>query len=93
MGRRGRGKGGGREKESGGKGRRETEERGRKDFPNVSPYTSHTFTYLLILSNVPIYLLYTRIYLKISNIRNTRADLRPQNDHNSSPRASPRVRI
>ena len=36
---------------------------------------------------------YTFMYFKISNIRNMGANMRPKHGHNSSPRASLRVRI
>ena len=57
---------------------------------------SYTLIYLYITSDTPKYFLipsYTPIYFKITNIRNTRADMRFKNGHNSSPRAVPKVRI
>ena len=36
---------------------------------------------------------YTPIYIKISNIRKTRINIKHKNGHNSGPRASPRVQI
>ena len=49
----------------------------------ITPYTSK---YLYIPS-------YTLIYIKISNIRKRRTDVKHKNDHNSGPRASPRLKI
>ena len=75
------------------------EDEGMRGYAEVYVYIyilSHTLTYLYIPSNTPEYLyipLYTPIYIKISNIRKMRSDIRPQNGHNSGPRASPMARI
>ena len=56
----------------------------------------YTFLYLQIPPNTFIYLhipSYTLTYVKISNIRKMRANTKHTNGHDSSPRASPRVRI
>ena len=48
----------------------------------------YTFIYLHIPPNT-----FSLIYFKISNARKMRADIRHENCHNSSPRASPKARI
>ena len=95
------------EQGGGRKGERKGEERGdeggeREERGISSVYSLHlhiplyTFIYLHISRNTFKYLYilsYTPIYLKILNIKNMRANMRSKNGHNSSPRASPRVRI
>ena len=56
----------------------------------------YTFIYLYIPSNTPEYLyipLYTPIYIKKSNIRKMRSDIRPRNGLKWGPRGSPMARI
>ena len=63
----------------------------------------HIFLYTFIYLHIPPYTfihlqiaLYTFIYptcIKILNTRKMRANIKHENDHNSGPRASPRVRI
>ena len=83
--------GSGRERE-GARGR----ERGETEFSEYIPVyfiylhiPAYTFKYLQILY-IPSY---TLIYFKISQILNLRADMKHKNDHNSGPRAFPKVRI
>ena len=65
---------------------REGKGREGREIVRCIPYT---FIYLYILY-IPLYAL---IYIKISNIRKIRSDLRLQNGHKSGPRASPMARI
>ena len=74
-------------------------ERERCDFSNIFIYLhipSYTFIYLYIPLDTFIYLQiapYTFIYFKISDIKKMRANMIPKIGHNSSPRASLRVRL
>ena len=60
---------------------------------------SYTFIYLIyfhIPSSIGIYVhlpSYTFMYVKLSNIKNMRANMKLKDSDNSSSRASPRVRI
>ena len=73
---------------------------GGREIVRYIPYTFiyfhialYTFIYLQIPPNTFIYLYILPIYIKISNIRKMRSDIRPQNGHNSGPRGSPMARI
>ena len=57
---------------------------------NILSYTSNILSYTSIYHHV---LPYSPTYLQISNVRNMRANMSPKNDHISSPRPFPRVRI
>ena len=71
----------------------------REVFFNISGYTSYTSIYFHIPSytlniiHILSYTLIYPIYFKIPNIRKMRLDIRPQNAHKTSPRASPMARI
>ena len=80
-----------------GKGRREWREgeRGGEDEDLFNMYlhiSLSIFIYPLIISSSAEYL-HILIYLKILNIKNMTANMKPKNGHNSGPRASPRIRI
>ena len=81
-----RGREGERSGERGGKGS------GEADLSDAFHIPLYTFIYLYILSNTFIYL-HIPSYFNISNIRKMRINLRLNNGHNSSTRASPRARI
>ena len=74
--------------------------------PNIPPYASiylhiptYTFLYLhippccSICTHMRPYIPYTPTYLRMSNIKNVRANMRPKNGHISGPSAFPKVRI
>ena len=71
-----------------------------RDSPIYSIYLyilPYTFIHLYVpfyTSNTPeyFYIPFSPIYIQISNIRNMRSDIRPQNGHNSGPRGSPMAR-
>ena len=63
---------------------------------NIFHTPLYTSIYLYIASHKPKYLYilsYTSIYFEIINIRKMRINIRHRNGHNSSPKASARVRI